>query len=101
MGGAPSLQPGTFMTLSYPMRMPRRVRPARPRVPRLDPWKPFLAGVMLGLAFLSSSAIGAGTIADPCALFFEWSYAAINGLGLSNTLHVGDNTWFAGVAFDL
>ena len=59
------------------------------------------AGLMLGLTFLSSSAIGAGAIADPCALFFEWSYAAINGLGLSNALHVGDSTWFAGIAFDL
>ncbi len=59
------------------------------------------AGLMLGLAWLSSSANSAGAIADPCALFFEWSYAAINGLGLSNTLHVGDNTWFAGIAFDL
>jgi len=59
------------------------------------------AGLMLGLTFLSSSAIGAGAIADPCAIFFEWSYAAINGLGLSNALHVGDSTWFAGIAFDL
>ena len=56
---------------------------------------------MLGLSWLGSSPISAGAIADPCALFFEWSYAAINGLGLSNTLHVGDNTWFAGIAFDL
>jgi hypothetical protein len=59
------------------------------------------AGLMLGLTSLSSSAIGVGAIADPCALFFEWSYAAINGLGLSNALHVGDSTWFAGIAFDL
>ena len=59
------------------------------------------AGLMLGLSFLSSSASGAGAIADPCALFFEWNYAAINGLGLSNALHVGDSTWFAGIAFDL
>jgi hypothetical protein len=59
------------------------------------------AGLLLGLAWLGSSSIDADAIAAPCALFFEWSYAAINGLGLSNTLHVGDNTWFAGVAFDL
>jgi hypothetical protein len=59
------------------------------------------AGLMLGLSRLGSSPISAGAIADPCALFFEWSYAAINGLGLSNALHVGDNTWFAGIAFDL
>ena len=59
------------------------------------------AGLMLGLSWLGSSPISAGAIADPCALFFEWSYAAINGLGLSNALHVGDNTWFAGIAFDL
>ena len=59
------------------------------------------AGLMLGLTSLLSSPIVAGAIADPCALFFEWSYAAINGLGLSNALHVGDSTWFAGIAFDL
>jgi hypothetical protein len=59
------------------------------------------AGLLLGLAWLGSSSNDADAIAAPCALFFEWSYAAINGLGLSNTLHVGDNTWFAGVAFDL
>jgi hypothetical protein len=59
------------------------------------------AGLLLGLAWLGSSPADAGAIAAPCALFFEWSYAAINGLGLSNTLHVGDNTWSAGIAFDL
>ncbi len=59
------------------------------------------AGLMLGLSWLGSSPTSAGAIADPCALFFEWSYTAINGLGLSNALHVGDNTWFAGIAFDL
>jgi hypothetical protein len=45
--------------------------------------------------------INPGALADPCALFFEWDYAAINGLGFGKMLHVGDNTWFAGVTFDL
>jgi len=59
------------------------------------------AGLIIGL-----NAIGLGTlkpeaIADPFALFFEWDYAAINGLGLGNKLHVGDSTWFAGIMFDL
>jgi hypothetical protein len=59
------------------------------------------AGLMLGLAWLGSSPINADDIAAPCALFFEWSYAAINGLGLSHALHVGDSTWFAGIVFDI
>jgi len=59
------------------------------------------AGLMLGLGWLWSSPVNADDIAAPCSLFFEWSYAAINGLGLSHALHVGDNTWFAGIAFDI
>jgi hypothetical protein len=59
------------------------------------------AGLMLGLGWIWSSAPNAGDVAAPCALFFEWSYAAINGLGLGHALHVGDNTWFAGIAFDI
>jgi uncharacterized protein (TIGR03382 family) len=59
------------------------------------------AGLLLGLGWIGSSPSGANDIAAPCALFFEWSYAAINGLGMSNALHVGDNTWFAGIAFDI
>ena len=59
------------------------------------------AGVSLGLNFLVGMAIVPGALADPCAIFFEWDYAAINGLGLGNALHVGDNTWFAGIMFDL
>lgn len=59
------------------------------------------AGTILGLNFLFGSAIVPGAIADPCALFFEWDYAAINGLGFGNTLRVGDSTWFAGIMFDL
>lgn len=59
------------------------------------------AGLLLGLGWIASSPSQANDIAAPCALFFEWSYAAINGLGLSHALHVGDNTWFAGIAFDL
>ena len=59
------------------------------------------AGVALGLNFLGLGVINPGALADPCALFFEWDYAAINGLGLGNSLHVGDSTWFAGVMFDL
>jgi hypothetical protein len=59
------------------------------------------AGVALGLNFLGLGTINPGALADPCALFFEWDYAAINGLGLGKMLHVGDSTWFAGVTFDL
>jgi hypothetical protein len=59
------------------------------------------AGLMLGLGWIWSSATNPGDVAAPCALFFEWSYAAINGLGLGHALHVGDNTWFAGIAFDI
>jgi hypothetical protein len=60
-----------------------------------------VAGAALGLNFLGLGSINPGALADPCALFFEWDYAAINGLGLGNALHVGDSTWFAGVMFDL
>ena len=59
------------------------------------------AGVALGLNFLGLGSLNPGALADPCALFFEWDYAAIDGLGLGNSLHVGDSTWFAGVMFDL
>jgi hypothetical protein len=59
------------------------------------------AGVALGLNFLGLGTTNPGALADPCALFFEWDYAAINGLGFDNLLHVGDSTWFAGVTFDL
>jgi hypothetical protein len=59
------------------------------------------AGLALGLNFLGMGTINPGALADPCSLFFEWDYAAINGLGLANQLHVGDSTWFAGVMFDL
>ena len=59
------------------------------------------AGVALGLNFLGLGTTNPGALADPCALFFEWDYAAINGLGFGRTLHVGDSTWFAGITFDL
>jgi hypothetical protein len=59
------------------------------------------AGAALGLNFLGLRSINPGALADPCALFFEWDYAAINGLGFGKLLHVGDSTWFAGVTFDL
>ncbi|HEX7597326.1 MAG TPA: fibronectin type III domain-containing protein, partial [Polyangia bacterium] len=59
------------------------------------------AGLALGLNFLGLGSLNPGAVADPCALFFEWDYAAINGLGTSGKLHVGDNTWFAGVMFDI
>jgi len=36
-----------------------------------------------------------GCAGRPLCLFFEWDYAAINGLGFGRTLHVGDSTWFA------
>lgn len=59
------------------------------------------AGLLLGLGWIVSSPTYADDVAAPCALFFEWSYASINGLGLSHALHVGDNTWYAGIAFDI
>jgi hypothetical protein len=59
------------------------------------------AGVMLGLNWLGDGVVAPNAIADPGALFFEWNYAAINGLGLSDALHVGDSTWYAGIMFDL
>jgi hypothetical protein len=59
------------------------------------------AGLALGLNFLGLGTLNPGALADPCALFFEWDYAAINGLGFNKMLHVGDSTWFAGVTFDL
>ena len=43
------------------------------------------------------SALGASALAG----FFEWDYAAIDGLGFGHSLHVGDSTWFAGIMFDL
>jgi hypothetical protein len=59
------------------------------------------AGLMLGCGLLDSRGTNPEGVADPCALFFEWDYAAINGLGMSKSLHVGDNTWYAGIMFDL
>ena len=59
------------------------------------------AGMVFGLNLLGAGPIKPDSLADPCALFFEWDYSAINGLGLGKKLHVGDNTWFAGLMFDL
>jgi hypothetical protein len=33
-------------------------------------------------------------------LFFEYGHIAVNGLGQSNRLHVGDDTWTAGMMFE-
>jgi hypothetical protein len=59
------------------------------------------AGLALGLNTLGLGAIKKGAIAGPGALFFEWDYAKINGLGMGGDLHVGDSTWVAGLMFDL
>ena len=59
------------------------------------------AGMALGLNFLGLGSVKSGEVAGPCSLFFEWDYAAIDGLGLGSELHVGDSTWFAGLMFDL
>ena len=59
------------------------------------------AGVALGLNFLGMGSLNPGALADPCALFFEWDWSVVNGLGLSHELHVGDSTWFAGVMIEL
>ncbi len=59
------------------------------------------AGMALGLSSLGLGSVKAGEVAGPGALFFEWDYAAINGLGLGGELHVGDSTWVAGLMFDL
>ena len=58
-------------------------------------------GLALGLNSLGLGAVKQGAVAGPGSLFFEWDYAAINGLGLGSGLHVGDSTWFAGLMFDL
>ncbi len=59
------------------------------------------AGLALGLNSFGLGSVKSGEVAGPGALFFEWDYAAINGLGMSGKLHVGDNTWVAGLMFDL
>lgn len=59
------------------------------------------AGVLMGFDWLDARAANPQGIADPCALFFEWDYAAVNGLGITHSLHVGDDIWFAGIMFDL
>ena len=33
-------------------------------------------------------------------LFFEYSHMAVNGLGQKNRLHVGDDSWSAGMLFE-
>jgi hypothetical protein len=67
----------------------------------LTPGWHLAAGLALGLNAFGLGAVKPGEIAGPGALFFEWDYAAINGLGMSGKLHVGDNTWVAGLMFDL
>ena len=59
------------------------------------------AGLALGMNSFGLGSVKPGEVAGPGALFFEWNYAAINGLGMSGKLHVGDNTWVAGLMFDL
>lgn len=59
------------------------------------------AGVMFSLGCLGVGGASAEGVADPFALFFEWNYAKLDGLGLTHSLQVGDSTWFAGVMFDL
>jgi hypothetical protein len=58
-------------------------------------------GIALGLNSLGTGAIKEGAIAGLGAIFFEWDYSAIDGLGLGGKLHVGDSTWVAGLMFDL
>jgi hypothetical protein len=58
-------------------------------------------GVSIGLNLLGFGSIRRGEIAGPAALFFEWDWAVLNGLGMSHRLHLGDSTWYAGLAFDL
>jgi len=60
-----------------------------------------VAGAMLGLTWLGVGSGSTDCIADPFALFFEWDYSKINGLGLTHSLQVGDSIWFVGVMFDL
>ena len=33
-------------------------------------------------------------------LFFEYGHIAVNGLGQKDRLHVGDDTWTAGMLFE-
>jgi hypothetical protein len=59
------------------------------------------AGVSLGLNLLGLGPIRRGEIGGPGALFFEWDWAVLNGLGMGDRLHLGDSTWYAGLLFDL
>jgi hypothetical protein len=67
----------------------------------LSPGWHVAGGLMLSLSFLAGGASQPGALAGPGALFWEWDYAAVNGLGLDHALHVGDSTWYAGLMFDL
>lgn len=57
-------------------------------------------GVSLGLNALGLGSVKRGEIAGPVALFFEWDWAVLDGIGMSKRMHVGDSTWYAGLLFD-
>lgn len=59
------------------------------------------AGMSVGLNLLGFGPIRRGEIGGPGALFFEWDWAVLDGLGMSHRLHLGDSTWYAGLLFDL
>jgi hypothetical protein len=63
----------------------------------------FALGIGLNLnAFDRRSAhqLDQATGVNNTYLFAEWMVAALNGLGQSSALHVGTNTWVAGLAFE-
>ncbi len=63
----------------------------------------FAAGLMLDLNALdrrSSRQLDQATGINSTYLFAEVMIAALNGLGQSDALHVGTNTWAAGLAFE-
>ena len=61
-------------------------------------------GVALDLGILdrnSANVLAHDFGLDRMALFFEWNYVALDGLGAANRLHVGDDTWLAGLMLDM
>ena len=67
----------------------------------LSPGWHVAGGLMLSLGVVAGNPSQPGALAGLGALFWEWDYAAIDGLGLGHALHLGDSTWYAGLMFDL
>ena len=64
---------------------------------------PAAVGISLQLDWLAPSAargFDADTGVNHSYAFFELDTIQSSGLGSSHKLHVGDNTWFAGLMFE-